>query len=91
MIHTTRTTLPPAEVLARAVHFFAERVPHQAAYPEKRGETWLTLRGQGGEEIALAAFPDGPATQVRASTLLFDQTVRRFLVTLPPAPAETAA
>ena len=91
MIHTTRTTLPPAEVLARAVRFFAERVPHQAAYPEKRGETWLTLRGQGGEEIALAALPDGGVTRVRASTLFFDQPVHRFLSTLPPAPEEAVA
>lgn len=90
MVHNTVTTLDSAEVLARARRFFAERVPHQAAYPEKEGPTWITLRGQGGEEIALAAIPEGNYTRVRASTLLFDQPVRRFLSTLPP-PRETAA
>ena len=91
MVHSTTTTLPPAEVLARALKFFAERVPNQAAYPEKQGPTWLTLRGQGGEEIAIAALPEGSHTRVRASTLFFDQPLRRFLTTLPPAPQESAA
>ena len=36
MIHETLTTLPPAEVLTRARQFFGERVPHQAAHPEKQ-------------------------------------------------------
>jgi len=83
MVHETVTTLEPAAVLARAKQFFAERVPHQAAYPEREGPTYLTLRGQGGEELALAAWPANGATRVRASTLLFDQGVMRFLATLP--------
>ena len=72
-------------MLDQARQFFAERVPNQAAYPEKEGPSWMTLRGQGGEEIALSARADGTATRVRASTLLFDQAVGRFLSTLPPA------
>lgn len=83
MIHETVTSLDPAGVLARAKQFFAERVPSQAAFPEKVGPTWMTLRGQGGEEIALAALPSEGGTRVRASTLLFDQSVHRFLSTLP--------
>jgi hypothetical protein len=90
MIQHTQTSLPPAEVLARAKQFFAERVPHFAAYPEKEGATWLVLRGQGGEEIAIAAVPADGLTRVRASTLLFDQPVSRFLSTLP-APVGSAA
>jgi hypothetical protein len=90
MVHETLTTLAPAAVLAQARFFFAERVPNQAAYPEKGGPSWMTLRGQGGEEIALSARADGSATRVRASTLLFDQAVGRFLSTLPPAQASTA-
>jgi len=90
MVHETLTSLDPASVLTRARTFFAERVPGRAAFPEKEGPTWLTLRGQGGEEIALAARPDGRVTRVRASTLLFDQGVERFLATLP-RPAEEAA
>ena len=90
MIQDALTTLPAADVLARAKQFFAERVPHAAAYPEKEGPTWLVLRGQGGEEIAHAAMPSNGVTRVRASTLLFDQAVSRFLSTLP-APVGSAA
>ena len=87
MVHETTTSLDPAAVLGRAKAFFAERVPNQAAFPEKQGPTWLTLRGQGGDEIALAALPGEDGTRVRASTLLFDQAVHRFLSTLPRAGA----
>jgi hypothetical protein len=90
MIHETVTTLDGAEVLRRAKLFFAERVPLSAAYPEKEGPTWLVLRGQGGEEIALAVFPGEGGTRVRASTLLFDQSLDRFLSTLPMASSVVA-
>jgi hypothetical protein len=83
MTHETVTTLSPADVLTRARTFFAERVPANAAYPEKQGPTWIVLRGQGGEEISLAATASGNTTKVRGSTLLFDQAVARFLSTLP--------
>jgi len=85
MTHETVTALSGPDVMARAKRFFQERVPSQAAFPEKEGPAWLTLRGQGGEEIAIgvAAAPGG--TRVRASTLLFDQLVGRFLSTLPAA------
>jgi hypothetical protein len=83
MTHETITTLSPADVLTRARTFFAERVPANAAYPEKQGPTWIVLRGQGGEEISLAANPADGVTKVRGSTLLFDQAVARFLSTLP--------
>ncbi|MBW8772002.1 MAG: hypothetical protein JF590_01705 [Gemmatimonadetes bacterium] len=90
MTHETVTTLSPADVLARARTFFAERVPANAAYPEKQGPTWIVLRGQGGEEISLAAIAADGVTKVRGSTLLFDQAVGRFLSTLP-APAGVGA
>jgi hypothetical protein len=90
MVFEVVTALEGAEVLRRAKTFFAQRVPMQAAFPEKEGPTYLVLRGQGGEEIAFAARPDGQGTRVRASTLFFDQAVDRFLSTLPPA-AEGAA
>jgi hypothetical protein len=83
MTHETITTLSSADVLARAKTFFAERVLANAAYPEKQGPTWIDLRGQGGEEISLSAIPADGVTKVRASTLLFDQAVARFLSTLP--------
>lgn len=83
MVHEVVTALDAPEVLRRAKRFFAERVPMQAAFPEKEGPAYLTLRGQGGEEIALAVVAAPGGTRVRASTLLFDQTVDRFLSTLP--------
>ncbi|HYL29787.1 MAG TPA: hypothetical protein VEU27_07665 [Gemmatimonadales bacterium] len=90
MTYETITTLDGPEVLARAKRFFAERVPLSAAYPEKEGPAYLVLRGQGGEEIALAVAAAPGGTRVRGSTLLFDQAVDRFLSTLP-VPAELPA
>ncbi|HEU5171052.1 MAG TPA: hypothetical protein VFU46_10970 [Gemmatimonadales bacterium] len=90
MTYEVVTTLDGPEVLRRATQFFAERVPHTAAYPEKQGPTWLVLRGQGGEEIAFAVVPMNGVTRVRGSTLLFDQAVDRFLSTLP-APSGISA
>ncbi len=90
MVYEVVTTLDGAEVLRRAKRFFGERVPMQAAFPEKEGPTFLTLRGQGGEEIAIAVMPTAEGTRVRASTLLFDQPVDRFLSTLP-GPSESPA
>lgn len=93
MTHTTTVTLPPAEVLARAKAFFAERVPNSAAWVEKEGPRFVVLRGQGGEEVALSAWEDGGegVTRVRASTPFFDQAVDRFFSTLPLAsPVEVA-
>lgn len=84
MIHETITSLPAALVLARAKAFFAERVPLQAAFPEKEGPGFVTLRGQGGEELSLVVIPGSGANRVRASTLFFDQPLARFLATLPP-------
>ena len=87
MVFETTTTLAADEVFARAKRFFAERVPHSAAFPEREGPGFLVLRGQGGEEVALAAVASGGATRVRGSTLLFDQAVGRFLSTLPTSAA----
>jgi hypothetical protein len=90
MVYEVITTLAAPEVLHRAKRFFAERVPLNAAYPEKEGPGFVTFRGQGGEEIAMAVWSDARGTRVRASTLLFDQVVDRFLSTRP-VPAEHVA
>jgi hypothetical protein len=90
MVYETVTSLEGPEVLRRAKRFFAERVPLNAAYPEREGPTYLTLRGQGGEEIAFAVWPTAKGTRVRVSTLFFDQVVDRFLSTLP-VPSEHVA
>ena len=90
MIHETVTSLAGSDVLRRAKLFFQERVPNNAAFPEKEGPTWLGLRGQGGEEIVLSVASAGSGTRVRASTLFFDQALGRFFSTLP-AVADGAA
>ncbi len=84
MVYNVETSLNAPEIFIQAKRFFAERVPNQAAFPEKEGPDWLVLRGQGGEEIAIATATIDGGTRVRASTLLFDQVVDRFLGTLPP-------
>jgi hypothetical protein len=90
MVYEVVTSLDGAEVLRRAKRFFGERVPMQAAFPEKEGPAFLTLRGQGGEEIALAVASGPGGTRVRASTLFFDQPLDRFLSTLPAAAERSA-
>lgn len=87
MTHETTTTLPGPEVLARAKRFFQERVPANAAFPEKEGTNFLSLRGQGGEEIAISVSSSPEGTRVRAGTLFFDQAIGRFFTTLPQGAA----
>lgn len=87
MIHETVTALSGPDVLRRAKVFFAERVPHQAAFLEKEGPSFATFRGQGGEELAIAVLAAEQGTRVRASSLFFDQVIGRFFSTLP-APGE---
>ena len=87
MTHTTTVSLLPAEVLARAQEFFAERVPANAAFVEKQGPNFINLRGQGGEDLVISAWEDMEkgVTRIRASTLFFDQALDRFFSTLPLA------
>ena len=85
-LQETTTTLAPAEVLAAAKQFFARRNRLYAAFIEQEGPTFVTMRGQGGEEIAIGAVPasDGRGTIVTGSTYLYDQQVGQFLAMLPP-------
>ncbi|HEX9727798.1 MAG TPA: hypothetical protein VGA37_04785 [Gemmatimonadales bacterium] len=87
MLHEMSTSLAGTDVLHRAKEFFTERVPHFGAFLEEEGPSFATFRGQGGEEIAIAVFAGDAGTRVRASSLLFNQTIDRFLSTLPPADA----
>lgn len=88
-----RTSLAPAEVLARAKTFFARRAPLYASFLDREGPTFCTFRGQGGEEVVIAVAPAEGGTFVTGSTYLFDMQVARFFTTLPPlvASATTAA
>lgn len=83
------TSLSPAEALDAAKTFFSRRNSIYSAFLEQESAQHITLRGQGGEEIAIAATADASGTRVSGSTYLFDQQVARFLATLPPAPPRT--
>lgn len=84
------TIASPAEVIAEAKRFFATQNGIYATFPEQETERHLTLRGQGGEEIALGVQAGEGGTRVTASTYLFDQQVARFFASLPPAVAGVA-
>jgi len=79
------TALPADEVIARAKVFFARRPSIYASFLDKEGPGYATFRGQGREEIAIAATSANGATKVTGSTYLFDQQVSRFFETLPIA------
>jgi hypothetical protein len=86
MLQEIRTPMPPADVLAAAKMFFARRSPIYAAFLEKEGPSYLTFRGQGGEELVIGVTPVDGGTVVRGSTYLFDQQIARFFSTLDPIP-----
>ncbi len=80
-----RTSLPAADVLDAAREFFARGSGIYSAFLEKQGPTWMSLRGQGGEEIVIAANEEAGGTSVTGSSYMFDAQVAQFLSTLPPA------
>ena len=86
-----RTILSAADVLASARDFFARRSGIYAAFLEKQGPNWMSLRGQGGEEIIVAATEESGSTSVTASSYMFDAQVAQFLASLPPAAEEVGA
>ncbi|HWG51694.1 MAG TPA: hypothetical protein VN613_11960 [Gemmatimonadaceae bacterium] len=86
MIQEITTRHSPADVLARARTFFAQRNPLYGAFLEKEGPSHVTFRGQGGEEIVVGVTPVDGGTRVRASTYLYDAQISRFFTTLEPAP-----
>ena len=87
-LQETTTSHTPAEVLQAAKQFFARQTGVYAAFPEQESATHVTLRGQGGEEVVIAALPGAGQTMVTASTYLFDQQVARFFATLAPVPQD---
>lgn len=84
------TPLAPDDVLARARKFFSQRNPLYSTFLDMEGPGFVTFRGQGGEEIVVAAAAKDGATLVTGSTYLFDMQVARFLSTLPRTEAKTA-
>src|SRR6476620_10736123 len=86
MLQEITTPMPPPHVLPAAKKFFARRSPIYAAFLEKEGPSYLTFRGQGGEELVIGVTPSEAGTIVRGSTYLFDQQIARFFSTLDPIP-----
>lgn len=80
------TALSIDEVLNAAVGFFAQRGGVYSAYLEKRSNSHVALRGQGGEEVVVAAREVAEGTAVTGASYLFDQQVAQLLASLPPAP-----
>ncbi|MCY7379661.1 MAG: hypothetical protein LH467_10035 [Gemmatimonadaceae bacterium] len=78
-----RCTLPPSEVLARAKQFFSQRNSLYASFLDTEGPSHVTFRGQGGEELVIAATVQDGVTRVTGSTYLFDMQISRFFTTLP--------
>jgi len=79
-----RTSATVAEVLSEAKQFFSQRNSLYAAFIDREGPTFVSFRGQGGEELIIAAAVNGGATRVTGSTYLFDMQIARFFTTLPP-------
>jgi len=88
VLQETTTKSSPAEVLQSAKEFFARQTGIYAAFPEQESATHVSLRGQGGEEVVIAALTSNGGTKVTGSTYLFDQQVARFLATLAPVPED---
>lgn len=86
-----RTSLPAAAVLGAAREFFSRGSGIYSAFLDKEGPNWVNLRGQGGEEIALAAHEENGVTEVTGSSYMFDAQVALFLSSLPPAAEQGAA
>ena len=84
-----RTTVEPARVLDAARNFFSTRNPIYAAFIEQVGPGHVTMRGQGGEELVIAATAANGHTLVTGSSYLFDAQIQRFFATLPPAQVTT--
>ena len=89
-VQETVTTLSPEEVLSQAKNFFARRANIYAAFLDMEGPTFVSLRGQGGEEVVIGVRPTEGGTAVTGSTYIFDQQVARFFSTLPPFPGVVA-
>ena len=89
-LQETTTSHSPAEVLRSAKDFFARQTGIYAAFPEQESKAHVTLRGQGGEEVVIAAIPGAGETKVTGSTYLFDQQIARFFATLAPVPLAVA-
>lgn len=79
-----RCAMAPAAVLERAKAFFSSRNSIYSVFLEKEGPTYVAFRGQGTEELVIAAIVQDGTTLVTGSSYLFDMQIARFFTTLPP-------
>lgn len=86
-----RTTIAPAEVLTRAKTFFTRHNSLYATFLDTEGPNHVTFRGQGTEELVVAAIARDGATLVTASAYMFDMQISRFFTTLPESEAALMA
>ena len=84
-MQVARTSLAPEGVIVAAKRFFSGAQSVYVAFVEREGPGHVALRGQGGEEVVIAARAHEGATEVTGGTYLFDQQLSRFLSTLPSA------
>lgn len=86
------TTLAPADVLGQAKRFFSTRNPLYTTFIDREGPGWASFRGQGNEEIVIAADAVEGGSRVTGSSYLYTMQLRRFFTTLPvlDRPAEVA-
>ena len=90
-LQQVRTTLARRSGARRGEGVLRAALGHLLGLSRSRpGPTYLTLRGLGGEEIAIGVAAGDGGTTVSASSYMFDQQVARFLSTLPPV-AEVVA
>ena len=79
-----RSSLSPVAVLEAAKKFFTSRNSIYSVFPDKEGPTYVSFRGQGTEELLIAALERDGATLVSGSSYLFDMQIARFFTTLAP-------
>ena len=91
-----QTSLPPADVIARAKEFFSRRVKIYAAFLEREGPGYVGFRGQGNEEVFIGAVekdgatldtvPEGPTRRALVSFLELygDRAVREAELSTAP-------
>ena len=82
-----RTPLAAAEVLDRAKQYFSRNHGIYSTFLEQEGPNYATFRGQGGEEVVIAASTADGATLVTGSSYLFDMQIARFFTSLPSVDA----
>jgi hypothetical protein len=83
-LQETQTSKAVSEVLSAATEFFASRNSIYSAFVEQQSATHVTMRGQGGEEIVIAASPLPNGSRVTGASYMFDAQISRFFSTLPP-------